>query len=215
MADKKLQLAIDVLSTRDALEIISEAGQYADIIEVGTPLCIAEGAHAVKAIKQACPDKTVFADIKVMDGGDYVPRSVIDAGCDMFSVLAATDDNTMREAIKLAHDHDVMVLADFCNVSNMSERGAEIDAMGADYLCCHVGYGRQESGADPVEELQALATFKTPKAIAGGIKLDTAEAAVNSAAQVIIVGAGICAQDDRAGMARKIRAIIDTYNQAN
>jgi 3-hexulose-6-phosphate synthase len=215
MTEKKLQLAIDVLSTKDALEIVSEAGQYADIIEVGTPLCIAEGAHAVKAIKEACPDKKVFADIKVMDGGDYVPRSVIDAGCDMFSVLAATDDNTMRESIKLAHDHGVMVLADFCNVPDMSKRGSEIDAMGADYLCCHVGYGRQEDGADPVEELRALAPFKTPKAIAGGIKLDTVEAALNSAAQVIIVGAGICAQDDRAAMARKIRLLVDAYNQSH
>lgn len=215
MAHKQLQLAIDVLSTAEALEIVSEVGEYADIIEVGTPLCVAEGAHAVRAIKQACPDKIVFADIKVMDGGDYVPLSVIEAGCDMFSVLAASDDNTLRLAIELAHKNDVMVLADFCNVADMAARGAEVDAMGADYLCCHVGYGRQGDGADPVEELRALEPFGTPKAIAGGIKLETAEAAVASAAQDIIVGAGICAQPDRAAAARQIRAIIDAYNQAN
>lgn len=215
MANKQLQLAIDVLSTKEALEIVSEVGQYADIIEVGTPLCVAEGSHAVRAIKEACPDKIVFADIKVMDGGNCVPLSVIEAGCDMFSVLAATDDNTMQEAIKLAHDNNVMVLADFCNVADMAGRGAEVDAMGADYLCCHVGYGRQEDGVDPVEELRALAPFKTPKAIAGGIKLETVEAAVNSAAQDIIVGAGICAQKDRVAVAKQIRAIIDAYNKEN
>ncbi len=212
MANKKLQLAIDVLHLEDALEIISEAGEYADIIEVGTPLCIAEGAAGVAAIKKACPDKIVFADIKVMDGGDYVPLSVIEAGCDMFSVLAATDDNTMKVAIELAHKNNVMVLADFCNVADMAKRGAEVDAMGADYLCCHVGYGRQGDGVDPVEELNALAPFKTPKAIAGGIKYETVEAAVNSAAEDIIVGAGICGQPDRRAMAKKIREIIDNYN---
>lgn len=212
MAQKKLQLAIDVFSLETALEIIREAGEYADIIEVGTPLCVAEGAKATSAIKALCPDKIVFSDIKVMDGGRDVPRSVIEAGCDMFSVLAATDDNTMQEAIKLAHDNGVMVLADFCNVADMAGRGAEVDAMGADYLCCHVGYGRQEDGVDPVEELRALAPFKTPKAIAGGIKYETVEAAVNSPAEVVIVGAGICAQPNRAEMAQKIRAVIDEYN---
>ena len=49
MANKKLQLAVDVLSTAEALEIVSEVGSYADIIEVGTPLIVAEGAHAYVA----------------------------------------------------------------------------------------------------------------------------------------------------------------------
>lgn len=213
MGKKQLQLAVDVLSLKEALEIVAEAGEFADIIEVGTPLCIAEGARAVKEIKRLCPDKIVFADIKVMDGGKDVPRSVIDAGCDMFSVLAATDDNTMRDAIKLGHDNGVMVLADFCNVPDLSKRGAEVDALGADYLCCHVGYGRQDDGADSIEELRALEPFKTPKAIAGGIKLETAKAAVESCAQDIIVGAGICAQPDRRAVAGKIRGIIDEFNQ--
>lgn len=212
MGNKKLQLAIDVLSTKDALEIVSEVGSYADIIEVGTPLIVAEGAHAVRAIRQACPDKIVFADIKVMDGGSCVPLSVIEAGCDMFSVLAATDDNTMREAIELGHQSGVKVLADFCNVADIAARGAEVDAMGADYLCCHVGYGRQEEGADPVEELRALEPYATPKAIAGGIKLETLDQALSSAAEVIIVGAGICAQDNRVSTASKVRAAIDAYN---
>lgn len=215
MANKKLQLAIDVFTIEEAMEIVSEAGEYADIIEVGTPLCIAEGAAATRAIKEAFPDKIVFSDIKVMDGGRDVPRSVIDAGCDMFSVLAATDNNTMQEAIQLAHDNDVMVLADFCNVTDMARRGAEVDAMGADYLCCHVGYGRQKDGADPVEELRALAPFDTPKAIAGGIKYETVEAAVKSPAEVIIVGAGICAQKNRSEMAKKIRNVIDEYNETH
>lgn len=210
---KKLQIALDVFTIKEALEILEEVADYVDYIEVGTPLCIAEGASATREVKNHFPDKIVFSDIKVMDGGSDCPRSVIDAGCDMFSVLAATDDNTMGEAIKLGHDNGVMVLADFCNVHDMSKRALELDSFGADYLCCHVGYGRQESGADPVEELRQLEVAKTPKAIAGGIKLSTFQQALESSAEDIIVGGGIVRQDDRAAVARQMRKMINAANE--
>lgn len=209
---KKLQIALDVFTTKEALEILEEVADYVDYVEVGTPLCIAEGASATREVKKHFPDKIVFSDIKVMDGGSDCPRSVIDAGCDMFSVLATTDDNTMREAIKLGHDNEVMVLADFCNVSNMSKRALELDSFRADYLCCHVGYGRQESGANPVEELCQLEVANTPKAIAGGIKLSTFQQALESSAEDIIVGGGIVRADNRIAVAKEMRKMMDAAN---
>ena len=98
MADnKKFQVALDLFTIEDAMRILEQVGEYVDIIEVGTPLMVAEGARAVRTIKDAYPTKTVFADIKVMDGGGEVPKSCIQAGCDMFSVLCASDDATPRE----------------------------------------------------------------------------------------------------------------------
>ena len=52
------------------------------IIEVGTPLIISEGCKAVETIKRKYPQKTVFADIKVMDGGSVVPKIAFSAGAD-------------------------------------------------------------------------------------------------------------------------------------
>lgn len=207
---KKLQVACDVFEIKKALEILEKVAEYVDIIEVGTPLCIAEGAQATKEIKKHFPDKIIFSDIKVMDGGGDVPQSVIDAGCDMFSVLAATDDVTMREAIALAKKNQVMVLVDFCNVGNMSQRALELDSFGADYFCCHVGYGRQELGADPVAELRQLDVAKTPKAIAGGIKLTTFRQALESSAEDIIVGGGILRADNPMKVAAQMREMINS-----
>lgn len=212
MAQKKLQVALDLFSTEDALSILRKVGPYVDIIEIGTPLMVAEGARIVSQVKAAYPDKIVFADIKVMDGGAEVPRSVIDAGCDMFSVLCASDDATIKAAIELAHEKGVKVLADMCNVPDLSERARQVAPMGPDYLCCHVGYDRQATGADPVEELKALDVVDTPKAIAGGIKLATFEQAVNSSAEDIISGGGIYNADDPAAVARQMRGILDAYN---
>ena len=72
--NKTLQVALDLFSTEDALRILGEVGEYVDIIEIGTPLIVAEGARVVNIVKKRYPDKIVFADIKVMDGGAEVPK---------------------------------------------------------------------------------------------------------------------------------------------
>jgi 3-hexulose-6-phosphate synthase and related proteins len=210
---KKLQVALDLFSTKATLEVLQKVGKYVDIIELGTPLMIAEGAAVVKTVKEKYPDKIVFADIKVMDGGGEVPKSVLEAGADMFSVLAASDNSTIKSAMDLAAKYHAKVLIDMCSVKNMEERGKEIEAMKPDYICCHVGYDVQASGVDPIEELHKLDSVAIPKAIAGGIKLATFEAAVQSPAEVIISGGGIYNQPDMEEVAKQMRLILDAYNQ--
>lgn len=209
---KKLQVALDLLSVEKALEILNQIQDYIDIVEIGTPLMISEGCQAVRMIKEKIPDKIVFADIKVMDGGSIVPKIAFTAGADMVSVLAVADNHTIKATIDCAKEYFGKVLVDMCSVPDMTLRGQEIDEMGADYVCVHVGYDVQSMGIDPVEELRRIATMKTKKAIAGGIRLETFEAAVQSDADVIIVGGGLYNQPDIVSTAWKMRAILDDYN---
>lgn len=209
---KKLQVALDLFSTEKVLEVLEQVGEYVDIIELGTPLMIAEGARVVKVVKEKYPDKIVFADIKVMDGGGEVPKSVLEAGADMFSVLACAADSTIKSAMELAGKYNCKVLIDMCSVEDMETRGKEVEAMGPDYICCHVGYDVQASGIDPIEELRRLDAVWVPKAIAGGIKLDTFETAVQSPAEVIISGGGIYNQPNMREVAKAMRDILDQYN---
>ena len=58
---------------------------------------------------------------------------------------------------------------------------------------------------DPVEELHKLDGVNCRKAIAGGIKLETFEDAVNSPADVIICGGGIYNQPNMRAVARQMR----------
>ncbi len=212
---KKLQIAMDLFHIEEAIKILDEVADYVDIIEVGSPLGISEGAAAIKSLRERYPDKFIFSDIKVMDGGGEVPVSVIKAGCDMFSVLGVADDNTIKAAVQLAKENNVKVLVDMCNVIDMEARALEIEKLGPDYLCCHVAYDVQDTGVDPIEELRRLEVSKLPKAIAGGIKLSTFEKAVNSSAEIIICGAGLVQQENRKEIAIQMRAILDTYNQNN
>lgn len=210
---KLLQAALDLFSMEETLAVLEQIGEYVDIIELGTPLMLAEGARVVKAVKEKYSQKIIFADIKVMDGGGVVPKSALDAGADMVSVLAASDDSTIRATIELARKYGAKVLADMCSVKDIAARAKEVEAMGPDYICVHVGYDIQATGVDPIEELRKLDGIKCDKAIAGGIKLDTFEAAVKSPADVIISGGGIYNQPDMRETARKMREIMNRYNQ--
>lgn len=209
---KKLQVALDLFSTEEALNVLEKVGKYVDIIELGTPLMLAEGARVIRAVKEKYPDKLIFADIKVMDGGGIVPRSALEAGADMISVLAAADDSTIQEAIRLAHSYGAKVLADMCSVKDIAGRGKEIEAMKPDYICVHVGYDVQKTGKDPIEELRKLDGVRIPKAIAGGIRLETFRAACESPAEDIICGGGIYNQDDMEAVAKQMREILDACN---
>ena len=208
---KKLQIALDLFSEQEALDVLEKTAPYVDIIEIGTPLIITEGARVVKTVKEKYPDKTIFADIKVMDGGGVVPKSVLDAGADMISVLAAAEDSTILAAMEIARKYGAKVLVDMCSVKDIAERGKEIERMQPDYICVHVGYDIQSTGADPIEELRKLEGIEVAKAIAGGIKLETFEEACQSSAEDIICGGGIYNQPDMEKVAKQMREIIDRY----
>lgn len=205
---KKLQVALDLFSAEKALEVLNEIGQYADIIELGTPLMIAEGVRVVKTVKAKYPDKIIFADIKVMDGGSVIPGVAFDAGADMISVLAAADDATVRAAIASAREYGKAALVDMCSVTDIAVRAKEVDIMKPDYICVHVGYDIQDTGVDPIEELRKLDGIRSAKAIAGGINIHTFEKAVKSPADVIIVGGGLYNQPNMAELAKRMREMI-------
>ena len=205
---KKFQVALDLLSIEDVLEVLNNVGEFVDIIELGTPLMIKEGVRAVKVVKEKYPDKLVFADIKVMDGGSVIPKIAFDAGADMVSVMAVAEDNTIKATIDCANKYKKDVLVDMCSVADIGRRAKEVDLMAPKYICVHVGYDIQDTGVDPIEELKKIVDVKSAKAIAGGIKLSNFEEAVNSPADLIIVGGGLYNQPNMRELAQKMNAII-------
>ena len=210
---KKLQIALDLLTLENALDVLSKVAEHIDVIEVGTPLMISEGCKAVQTIKRKYPQKTVFADIKVMDGGSVVPKIAFSAGADMVSVLAAADNKTILATLDCAKVFGGKVLVDMCSIADLTKRGLEIDQMNADYVCVHVGYDIQNLNIDPIEELKKISSLKTKKAIAGGIRLESFQNAVKSAADIIIVGGGLYNQPDMVSTAREMHRTLQSFNR--
>lgn len=112
----KIQFAIDTLTTAHALELAAAAAPHVDVLELGTPLIKAEGLPAITAMKEAFPDKIVFADLKTMDAGELEADIAFQAGADLVTVLGVADDSTIAGAVKAAKAHGKGIVVDLIGV---------------------------------------------------------------------------------------------------
>lgn len=206
----KLQLALDLVDIAGAKEIVAEVAEYIDIVEIGTPIVINEGLHAVKAIKEAFPSLTVLADLKIMDAGGYEVMKAVEAGADIVTVLGVSDDATIRGAVEEAKKTNKEILVDLINVKDIKARAAEVDALGVDYVCVHSGYDHQAEGKNSFADLNAIkSVVKHAKtAIAGGIKLSTLPEVIAANPDLVIVGGGITGEADQKAAAAEMKRLI-------
>ena len=211
MGMKKLQLAIDLFDLKSSLRLLQQVGEYVDIIELGTPLLISEGLSIIPIIKELYPDKIIFADLKIMDGGNIMSELAFQKGADMISVLAAANDGTIEAAVKKAEKYNKLVLVDMCAVRDIKKRVQELEEFNPDYICVHRATDMQTKGKNPLKELELIKNLKTKKAVAGGLDLSNFREACQSSADTIIVGSAIYQADKPAVTAKKMREIINDF----
>jgi 3-hexulose-6-phosphate synthase len=206
----ELQLALDLVNIPEAIELVKEVEPYVDIVEIGTPIIINEGLHAVKALKEAFPSLQVLADLKIMDAGGYEIMKAAEAGADIITVLGATDDSTIKGAVEEARKRNRRIMVDMINVKDIAVRAKEIDALGVDYICVHTGYDLQAAGKNSFEELQTIKSVvrNAKTAVAGGIKLHTLQEAISANPDLVIVGGGITGAENKADVASQMRQMI-------
>ncbi|MEI7027714.1 3-hexulose-6-phosphate synthase [Paenibacillus sp. y28] len=206
----ELQLALDLVNIPEAIELVKEVEPYIDIVEIGTPVVINEGLHAVKAIKDAFPNLKVLADLKVMDAGGYEVMKASEAGADIITILGVADDSTIRGAVEEAKKHNNKIMVDMINVKDIEGRAKEIDALGVDYICVHSGYDHQAEGKNSFADLNAIKRVvkQAKTAIAGGIKLATLQEVIQAKPDLVIVGGGITGQADKKAVASEIQKLV-------
>ncbi|BCJ88080.1 3-hexulose-6-phosphate synthase [Effusibacillus dendaii] len=206
----ELQLALDLVNIPEGIALVKEVEPYIDIVEIGTPVVINEGLKAVKEMKAAFPNLKVLADLKVMDAAGYEVMKASEAGADIITILGAAEDMTIKGAVEEAKKQGKKILVDMIAVKNLEQRAKEVDELGVDYICVHTGYDLQAVGKNSFEDLQTIKRIvKNAKtAIAGGIKLDTLPEVVNAQPDLVIVGGGITAQQDRRAAAAEMQKLI-------
>lgn len=205
----KLQVAMDLLTTEAALELAGQVAEYVDIIELGTPLIKAAGLSAVTAVKNAHPDKIVFADMKTMDAGELEADIAFTAGADLVTVLGTADDSTIAGAVKAAKAHNKGIVVDLIGVADKVTRAKEARALGAKFVEMHAGLDEQaKPGFDLSGLLSAGAEARVPFSVAGGVNLSTIEAVQKAGADVAVVGGSIYSAADPALAAKALRAAI-------
>lgn len=206
-----LQVALDILELKRAMQIARESlDGGSDWIEIGTPLIKSEGMQAIRSMRDRFPDTILVADMKIADTGTLEVEMAAKAGANIVCVLADADNSVIAEAVRASRLYGIRIMADLINVKDPVSRAGELEAMGIDILCAHVGIDQQMMGKSSLDLLKSLSDqVHIPLAIAGGIDAASAGDAVRSGADIIIVGGWIIRSADVTGSTKKIRSAMD------
>lgn len=206
----RLQIALDDISMQEALDLLDQINEDLDIIEIGTPFMMEYGMDAIRRIKERCPAKELLCDAKIMDAGGYEAELAYRAGADYVTVLAVTDDRTIKDVVSAARRMDKKVMADMLCIPDLKTRIQELEDLGVDVLAVHTGVDQQAAGRTPLNDLAEMRMYAEHAqiAVAGRIDAENIDAYLAHRPEIIIVGSGIVhAADPRAAASALARSI--------
>lgn len=208
----KLQIAVDIADNKKIMEIAGQISDIIDIFEVGTPAIMKEGMLPVKMLKEAYPDMTVLADSKIVDGGAIECRDICECGADIVTVLALSDNTTVKEVVKTAHQYGRKVLADLLCVTDIPKRSVELIDMDVDYIGVHTGVDMQKQGHTPLEDLRELVRAVGPEraAVAGGVTLQTLPDYTTENPEIIIAGSALYKANDVRAAVLQMKEVLNS-----
>lgn len=209
----KLQVALDFLSGKKALQIAADVEDCVDILEAGTPLIKSEGIKIVSRLKKNHLDKIILADLKTMDIGFIEAEMAFKAGADIVTVCAAAGEATVMGAVEAAKKFGKKILVDLIGVSDRAEQAERMLRLNADYIGVHTGIDQQKKGVRLLGTLNEFSHIEAHRlAVAGGINEDNIEAVARFRPAIVVVGGGITGSDHPARAARELKTIIRKFS---
>ncbi|MBQ9942105.1 MAG: orotidine 5'-phosphate decarboxylase [Christensenellaceae bacterium] len=202
----KLQVALDVETMEQAKAILDSAGEYVDIVEVGTILYF-YGLPAVAELKKCYPQLEMLADIKIYDGGYETAEAAFRYGADYVTVMGIVDDVTIQGVIKAAREFGKKVVVDMIACNNFAERVKQIDAMKPDIINVHVACDVQSATNTPFEQLNIcrMLVKNAQISVAGGVNRHNIGEVAGAKPDIVISGMGIIGQEDPGDAAKAIK----------
>lgn len=205
----KLQIAIDSMTDDESLKFIQSIEQYADIIEIGTPLIYRYGLKFVSKVNEKISTAQLLADAKIVDAGALESRMFLENGADIVTVLGGASNTTIKEARAVVQDFWAKLMIDLIDtpLQKKTARVKELHKFGCDYFCIH-----RPSDTETEEEL-FLPDFSSISselslAVAGGINGENIRRVIDYVPEVIIIGSAITEATDPKAQAKKFSQII-------
>lgn len=200
----KIQLALDRLTIKQAINITEEVQEYIDIIEVGTSLIKEFGINSVKEMRKSFPNKIILADIKTIDNASYEFEMCFNAGADMATVMGVAPRVSIEKCIEIAKSFKKEVMIDLLNVSR--EQLEQLKLYKNAILCWHLSKDMQEYSTEK-NEFKSYRDSKNRFAMAGGITVESINKLYNEETpEIIIVGSSITKAENKYLAAKEIKA---------
>jgi 3-hexulose-6-phosphate synthase/6-phospho-3-hexuloisomerase len=188
-----VQISIDVTTLEEALALAHGSVRAGvDWLEVGTPLLLAEGLHAVRAFRQEFPEVPIVADLKTMDGAGLEAEMMFKAGANMVVVMGQAHNASIIEQVKMAKKYGGKVMCDVMLCPDKPGRARQAQEMGVDYIIVHTGFDERNMvpGLSPLHDLPAvLAAVDIPVQAVGGLTVQQAIQTLEMGAQIVVFGA--------------------------
>jgi len=209
-----IQLALDYVSLPQALVMAYRVREEIEAIEVGTPLCKAEGMRAVAAVREICPSHIILADVKAPDVGGLEAKMCFDAGADWMTVLGAAPMETVRLALEEARSRPGKeMFVELTGIQDILARAREWRDLGVDRMVYHRGWDEGNASrtwdAHDHAIIEKLIEMGFKISVAGGLEMETIEFFQGLDISVFIIGRAIRETPDPAASARRFRELIN------
>jgi len=207
-----LQIALDIpdiARTKAILGALPRSDRI--ILEAGTPLIKKYGARVIHDLREIARDVFIIADLKTLDVGQVEVDLAYEETADAVVASGLASKETLDKFIYEAKRLGIYAFVDMMDVKNPLETLRSLDEV-PDVVIVHRGIDEEHGGLTRWELIREVkSTFAGKKilvAVAGGIDPSTAPKALESGADIVIVGRYITQSRDIERAARDFLKLL-------
>jgi 3-hexulose-6-phosphate synthase len=199
-----VQISLDFTSIARALATARVAVRSGvDWLEAGTPLILAEGVNAIRALRAEFPDVAIVADLKAMDGGALELEQAARAGANYVVVMERAHPETIKAMVKAAKHFGVKVMGDNLGAEDRVAAARRLEELGCDFVIHHIGYDERRGLAamgkpypSPLDQVrEVVAAVQVPVQAVGGLSVEQAIQTVEFGARLVVLGSPLIEAD--------------------
>ncbi len=201
-----LQVALDLDSEKAMENIVSKLPDRERlIVEAGTPLVKKFGVGIVEKIREIRRDSFIIADLKTLDVGRIEVKMAADATADAVAISGLATEDSIDKSIQEAKKQGIYSYVDLMNVSDPLKKLKSLKYE-PDVILLHRSIDKErsalqsgrkaKSGWELIKEIKEVVSKDKLVAVAGGIEPNNTKEALDSGADIIIVGRYITQSKD-------------------
>ncbi len=163
---------------------------------------------SVRAIREACPNHLIIADMKTMDNATYEMGLCFQAGANLATVMAAAPMPTIMACKIVADQYEGRIAIDL--LATDPARWRELQVIRNVVWCFRVGKDERELAGKSVATWEmASAPEGCEVAVAGGVTLGMVPSLRASGVDIVVIGSAIVKAPDPVAAAKAFRDAID------